>query len=163
MKSKSFRGMACSIAGALEAAGDRWAFLIMRDLSLGLARYDELKQSTGIPNTTLSERLKHLEQAGMVSSHAYQDNPPRYEYALTRKGREFGLVLLALAQWGDKWDAAETGAPPVSFVAGETGRRVKLSLVDAKSGEPVDVRRVEARAGPGADALVHWRLTRGRS
>lgn len=163
MKSKSFQGMACSIAGALEAVGDRWAFLILRDLSLGLRRYDELKHSTGIPNSTLSERLKHLERTGLVTSRPYQDNPPRLEYALTRKGREFGLVLLALAQWGDKWDASETGAPPVNFVAGETGGRVKLVLVDAKTGEPVDSFQVAARPGRGADALVHWRLGRGRA
>ena len=47
MKSKSFEGMACSIAGVLEAIGDRWAVLILRDLSLGLRRYEDLRHSTG--------------------------------------------------------------------------------------------------------------------
>lgn len=160
MKSKSFQGMACSIAGALEAVGDRWAFLILRDLSLGLVRYDELKQSTQIPNTTLSERLKHLEHTGLIEARPYQDNPPRFEYLLTDKGREFGLVLFALAQWGDRWDAAGTGAPPVQFVDHKTGRRVKLAIVDAKSGERVPAEQVEARPGRGADDLVRWRLAR---
>jgi len=59
MRSKSFDGMACSIAGVLEAIGDRWAVLILRDLSLGLSRYDDLRRSTGITNATLSDRLKH--------------------------------------------------------------------------------------------------------
>ena len=60
MRSKSFEGMACSIAGVLEAIGDRWAVLILRDLSLGLARYEDLRRSTGVTNATLSDRLKHL-------------------------------------------------------------------------------------------------------
>jgi DNA-binding HxlR family transcriptional regulator len=158
MKPKSFSGMACSVAGALEAVGDRWAFLIVRDLSLGLCRYDALQQSTGIPSTTLAERLKHLEQTGMIERRQYQDNPPRHEYILSHKGREFGVVLVALAQWGDRWDAAGTGAPPVQFVDRTTGRRVQLKYVDANSCEPVAHRNVEARPGRGADELVHWRL-----
>ena len=68
MKSKSFAGMRCSIAGALEAIGDRWAILVLRDLAFGLSRYDELKASSGIPSTTLSSRLKHLEAHGLKVS-----------------------------------------------------------------------------------------------
>jgi DNA-binding HxlR family transcriptional regulator len=158
MKKKSFRGMSCSIAGALEVVGDGWAILIVRDLGLGLCRYDDLQRSTGIPSTTLAERLKHLEQTGMVERRPYQDNPLRYEYALTRKGREFGLVIMALAQWGDRWDAAGTGDPPVQFVDRSTGRKVQLKYVDAASGEPVASRNIEVRPGRGADELVHWRL-----
>jgi DNA-binding HxlR family transcriptional regulator len=160
MKAKSFKGMACSIAGALEAIGDRWAFLIVRDLSLGLRRYDDLQHSTQIPNTTLSQRLKHLEHNGLIERRSYQDNPPRFEYALTTKGRELGVVIFALAQWGDHWNAAGTAGPPVNFVDRATGRRVKLAVVDAQSGDPVPGSRIEARPGRGADDLVRWRLDR---
>ena len=66
MKSKSFEGMACSIAGVLEAIGDRWAVLILRDLSLGLSRYEDLRRSTDVTNATLSDRLKHLEEHELV-------------------------------------------------------------------------------------------------
>ena len=162
MKAKSFQGMACSIAGALEAIGDRWAFLILRDLGIGLTRYDDLQHSTQIANTTLSERLKHLEHHGLVSRQQYQDNPPRFEYGLTAKGRELGLVLLALAQWGDRWDAAGTGAPPVNFVDTASGRGIKVAIVDARTGDPVPGSRVEGRPGRGADELVHWRLGKNR-
>lgn len=162
MKSKSFSGMACSIAGALEAIGDRWAFLVLRDLSLGLARYDDLQRSTGIPTTTLAERLKHLEAAGLVEKVQYQDHPPRAEYRLTRKGRDAGLVTLALAQWGDRWDLAQAGAPPVAFVDRETGRPVRLALIDDETGATVPAGRIIAREGPGADDLVRWRLCLGR-
>ena len=66
MRSKSFEGMACSIAGVLEAIGDRWAVLILRDLSLGLRRYEDLRRSTGVTNATLSDRLKHLEDNELI-------------------------------------------------------------------------------------------------
>ncbi|PKD78524.1 transcriptional regulator, partial [Escherichia coli] len=62
MRSKSFEGMVCSIATVLDAVGDRWAMLILRDLVLGLRRYDDLRRSTGIANATLADRLRQLEQ-----------------------------------------------------------------------------------------------------
>ena len=88
MKPKSFAGMHCSIAGALELIGDRWALLVIRDLSLGLRRYDDLRASTGIPAATLAARLKHLQAAGIVERVRYQERPPRDEYRLTPKGRK---------------------------------------------------------------------------
>src|SRR6476469_5574977 len=103
MRSKSFEGMACSIAGVLEAIGDRWAVLILRDLSLGLRRYEDLRTSTGITNATLSDRLKHLEDNELIERRRYQTGPDRYEYLLTRRGRDIILVIQALAQVGDKW------------------------------------------------------------
>ncbi len=66
MRSKSFDGMACSIAGVLDALGDRWAVLILRDLSLGLSRYEDLRRSTGVTHATLSDRLKHLEEKQLI-------------------------------------------------------------------------------------------------
>ena len=86
MRSKSFEGMACSIAGVLEAIGDRWAVLILRDLSLGLSRYEDLRRSTEVTNATLSDRLKHLEDHELIERRQYQTNPERYEYVLTREG-----------------------------------------------------------------------------
>lgn len=162
MRAKSFAGMACSIAGALEALGDRWAILILRDLMLGLSRYDDLQASSGAPNTTLAERLKGLEARGLVTRRLYQERPPRFEYGLTGPGRDLWRVILALAQWGDRWDASGAGAPPVDFVDGATGRRVALALTDAETGEPVPSGRLEARPGKGADRLARWRIARGK-
>ena len=108
MKSKSFDGMVCSIAWALETIGDRWAILILRDLSLGLSRYEDLRQSSGITNATLSDRLKHLEENDLVKRRRYQTNPERYEYFLTRKVSDTMLLTLALVQIGDKWAAVSS-------------------------------------------------------
>ncbi len=158
MRAKSFAGMTCPIAGALEAIGDRWAFLILRDLSFGLSRFDEFKESTGIPNTTLSDRLRHLEAHGLVERRCYQDNPPRFEYSLTRKGRDLWMVTFALAQWGERWDASGAGAPAVRMIDKDTGRRVKLALVDATTNVPVPPRRMRARPGPAASPFMRQTL-----
>ena len=114
MKSKSFDGMTCSIAGVLEAIGDRWAVLILRDLSLGLSRYEDLRHSTGVTNATLSDRLKHLEDHELIERRRYQTNPERYEYVLTAKGRDTILVMQALLQVGDKWAVSGNAGPPLS-------------------------------------------------
>lgn len=159
MRAKSFAGMACSIAGALEQIGDRWALLILRDLSLGLSRHDEFLKSTGMPPTTLSDRLRQLEAHALIERRPYSERPPRDEYVLTRKGRDLWIVLVALTQWGDRWDASGRGAPPVEFIDEATGGKLKLALLDAKSGEPVPPARARARAGRGADDLARWRVS----
>lgn len=158
MKPKSFAGMRCSIAGALELIGDRWALLVIRDLSLGLSRYDDLRASTGIPAATLAARLKHLVEHGIVERVRYQERPPRDEYRLTVKGRDLWKVNVALREWGDRWDASGFGAPTIEMVDRETGRPVVLALVDAETGVAVPGDRVHLRAGPGADASTRQRL-----
>ena len=85
MRAKSFEGMACSIAMVLDAVGDRWAMLVLRDLVLGLRRYDDLRRSTGITNATLADRLKLLEQNGLIERSLYQSAPERYEYLPTAR------------------------------------------------------------------------------
>ena len=162
MKSKSFDGMACSIAGVLEAIGDRWAVLILRDLSLGLSRYEDLRRSTAVTNATLSDRLKHLEDSELVERRLYQTNPERYEYILTPKGRDTILVMQALIQVGDKWAVSGNAGPQLKFVDRKTGHAVKLAMVDNETGQRVKAQDLLPHAGPGADELVRWRLTHFR-
>lgn len=154
MKSKSFAGMRCSIAGALEAIGDRWAILVLRDLAFGLSRYDDLRGSLGIPTTTLAARLKHLEAHGLIERVRYQDRPPRDEYRLTDKGRSLWKVTTALREWGDQWDATGYGAPTIEVVDRETGHELRLALVDPQTGHAVSGERIQYRPGPGADDNV---------
>jgi DNA-binding HxlR family transcriptional regulator len=162
MRSKSFEGMACSIAGVLEAIGDRWAVLILRDLSLGLRRYEDLRRSTGVTNATLSDRLKHLEDNELIERRRYQANPERYEYLLTARGRDTTLLMQALAQIGDKWAVSGNVGPPLEFVNRTTGRTVKLAMVDKETGQRVRAENLLPQEGPGADELVRWRLTHFR-
>jgi len=152
--------MACSIAGVLDAVGDRWAFLILRDLSLGISRYDDLKKSSGITHATLSDRLKHLERSGLIERRLYQTGPDRHEYVLSPRGWDVALVVQALAQVGDKWEVTGSAGPPLEFINKNGGSRVKLAIVDEGTGETIHLRDVRPKAGPGADDLVRWRISK---
>lgn len=92
----------CAVAGTLDIVGDRWSLLVVRDLLLaGELRYADLAASDeAIPSNTLADRLRRLEDAGIVERVRYQDRPPRSSYRLTRRGRELGPVVDALADWG---------------------------------------------------------------
>lgn len=158
MKSKSFAGMRCPIAGALELIGDRWVFLLIRDLAMGLRRYDEFRESLGIPDATLAARLKQLIENGLAERVRYQDRPPRDEYRLTAKGRDLWKVNTALREWGDRWDATGFGAPTVETIDRVTGRKLVLALVDPETGTVVPRERIQFRAGPGADEMIRARL-----
>jgi DNA-binding HxlR family transcriptional regulator len=159
MRSKSFDGMACSAAGVLDAMGDRWGILILRDIGFGVHRYEDLRKSTGVTNATLTSRLRHLEENGLVERCEYQSSPTRYEYHLTARGRDVSVVIFALVQTGDKWAITGDDGPPVRFINKATGSAIKLTLVDEKSGERVLMRDVRPKVGPGADKLARWRVS----
>jgi len=96
----SARRSSCPISCALDLLGDKWSLLVIRDLFRGMTRYNEfLAGPEGIPTNILAERLKRLEQAGLIKSKTYQQNPPRYAYTLTPKGDDLKSVLGALAKW----------------------------------------------------------------
>src|SRR5262249_22804199 len=102
MLKRDYDGQVCSIARTLEIVGDRWTLLVIRDLALGLRRFDELQASLGVASNVLSDRLGRLVQEGILERTRYQERPERFEYGLTTKGRELGLALIALMQWGDR-------------------------------------------------------------
>jgi DNA-binding HxlR family transcriptional regulator len=97
------RRSVCPVAGTLDIVGDKWSLLIVRDMRAGKRTYGEFAASPeGIPTNILADRLRRLEEAGIVTREAYQENPPRYAYLLTDKGRDLGDVVRALARWGEK-------------------------------------------------------------
>ncbi|ADM97143.1 helix-turn-helix transcriptional regulator [Dickeya dadantii] len=159
MRSKGFDGMVCSIAGVMAAIGDRWGLLIIRDLVFGISRYDELRQSSGVTNATLSNRLKHLEANGLVERRRYQVNPERFEYLLTPHGQQLAPVMVVLSQIGDGLGLSGASVPPLKFVNRKTGADVRWSFIDQKTGEPLSSEDIAFAEGPGADDLVRWRLS----
>jgi DNA-binding HxlR family transcriptional regulator len=93
----------CPIAGSLDIVGDKWTLLVVRDLFLGKSTYGELQKSPErIPTNILADRLKRLEEAGVVSRERYQERPVRYAYRLTEKGRGLGVILKAMVAWGNR-------------------------------------------------------------
>jgi DNA-binding HxlR family transcriptional regulator len=96
-------GQACPVAKSLEFLGERWTLLIVRDLLAGARKFQDLQHSlTGIAPNVLSERLKVMEEHGIVARRFYSDHPPRAEYALTERGKGLGVVVGALAVWGSR-------------------------------------------------------------
>ena len=93
----------CAVASTLDLVGDKWSLLVVRDLLRGNVTYGELQNSPeGIPTNILADRLKRLEEAGLIAKSAYQEHPVRFAYRLTEKGKALGDVLLALVRWGKK-------------------------------------------------------------
>src|SRR6202051_1591090 len=93
----------CAVACTLDLVGDKWSLLVFRDLLRGNVTYGELQNSPeGIPTNILADRLKRLEEAGLIAKSAYQEHPVRYAYELTEKGKALRDVLLALVRWGKK-------------------------------------------------------------
>ena len=99
------------MARTLNVVGDRWTILVLRELSWGRKRYSKLLEALeGISTNLLADRLKKLEDAGMVHQVAYSEHPPRFEYRLTEKGRAFVPVLQALRDYGEVWEPREASA-----------------------------------------------------
>jgi DNA-binding HxlR family transcriptional regulator len=101
MKAGDFPRSPCAVACTLDLVGDKWSLLVVRDLLDGTATYGQLQNSPeGIPTNILADRLKRLEEAGLIAKAAYQEHPVRYAYGLTEKGKALRKVLHALVQWG---------------------------------------------------------------
>ncbi len=102
-KRGGLRRSACPVANALDIVGDKWSLLIIRDMRYGKRTYGELAESPeGIPTNILADRLRRLEEAGIIERAAYQDRPVRYAYTLSARGQDLGELLGALVRWGKK-------------------------------------------------------------
>jgi DNA-binding HxlR family transcriptional regulator len=147
----------CSTARALEVLGDRWTILVLRDVFNGIRRFDDLSGHLGVARDVLTRRLAVLVDQGILTREPYQQPGARtrYEYRLTRAGRDLRPVLLALMEWGDRYRSGDAGVP-VQVIHVDCGAPVRLQLT-CESGHdlPMDA-RLRNVPGPGA------RLTAGR-
>ena len=92
----------CSVASTLEIIGERWTILILRDVFMGIRRFEDLQRDLGVARNILQARLERLVDSGIVVKKPYQERPVRHEYRLTQKGADLWPVLVALLQWGDR-------------------------------------------------------------
>ncbi|QNP73975.1 helix-turn-helix transcriptional regulator [Streptomyces roseirectus] len=93
----------CSIAGALDLVGEKYALLILREVLLGNGRFDQLIRNIGAPRDVLSARLRRLVDAGVLTKHTYSDRPPRHDYRPTQAALDLEPVLITLMTWGDRY------------------------------------------------------------
>jgi DNA-binding HxlR family transcriptional regulator len=117
------------ITTALELVGERWSLLIIRELFYGVRRFDGIVRATGAPRNILTNRLRWLEDAGIVERELYSERPPRYEYLLTEAGSELLPVLLALQGWGETYLEGEPGPALTHTVEGSRAHRLVPMLI----------------------------------
>jgi DNA-binding HxlR family transcriptional regulator len=143
--------MTCSVARTLDVVGEWWTPLIVRDLMLGISRFDALRDDLGISRKVLTERLARLVEHGVAERVPYQDNPPRYDYRLTEKGADLAAVVLAMTAWGDRWAFGEDERP-LLFHHTACGSATSPVLACSACGEPLRARELVPVAGPGLRA-----------
>ena len=148
MQRTDFAQMPCSIARSLAVAGEPWSALVLRDIYVGINRFDALQRDLGVSRHILAERLRHLVEAGMLERRPYSQRPPRDEYALTDMGAEFIDVLLAMVAWGDRWTAGAAG-PPALYRHRSCGRVTHVEPHCAACGEVLRSGDVDVESGPG--------------
>jgi DNA-binding HxlR family transcriptional regulator len=111
MRRTHFAEMPCSIARTVAVVGEPWSPLILRDVWVGIRRFDELQAELGISRRVLAERLRWLTSQDLLEQREYSMRPPRSEYTLTEKGLDFCGVLTAISAWGIAGQPVTPGRP----------------------------------------------------
>jgi len=145
----------CTIGRAMTILGERWTFIVIREVFNGIRRFEDMRVRTAIPKQVLTKRLALLVEQDILRKEPYR-NPgerERHEYRLTPKGLDLYPVLVAVAAWGDRYLADPEG-PPVEFVHRDCGEPVQLQLSCAAGHQVADPRAVVTRPGAGAHRLI---------
>jgi DNA-binding HxlR family transcriptional regulator len=156
MQRKNLGNMQCPIARSLERVGEWWSILILRDALYGLTRFDQFQASLGIAPNMLTRRLNGLVESGLLERRRYSERPPRYEYVLTERGRDFRPVLIALLAWGNKHFATE--GLSVLLADKKSGAIADPIVVDRASGRLLGDGDFQYVAGPAANARTKQRM-----
>ena len=102
MLHRDYPNQYCPVASTLEVVGERWTLLIIRDVFMGIRRFEDLQRDLGIARNVLQARLERLVDEGILVKRPYQERPQRFEYRLSEKGADLWPVLVALLNWGDR-------------------------------------------------------------
>jgi len=145
----------CTIEAALNVVGDRQTFLILREVLTGVRRFSDILELSGLSRQVLSDRLAKLVDEGLLRRHTYQapGSRPRAEYRLTEKGFDLYPVVLALLEWGNRYEVGPAG-PLVKYEHRDCGAEIHL-VPRCDAGHDVSAPRdAMPRPGPGAKPRV---------
>lgn len=151
MQRTDYGQLACSIARTLDIIGEPWSPLILRDVYVGITRFDQLQAELGISRKVLNERLKWLVEREVLHREQYSERPARFEYVLTDKGRELCDLLLVMVAWGDRWTAGAAG-PPVFYRHHHCGQISSVELHCSVCDTSMRATDIDVLPGPGAAA-----------
>lgn len=150
MPRTSFENLNCSIARSLDALGDGWTLLIIRDAFFGVRRFAEFERRLGISKNVLAARLRALVEHEILERVDAGVHGERFEYVLTPKGEALLPVLTALREWGDEW-VFGAGNEPYLVRERASGQRPEPLAVRGADGRALSRRDLRGEAGPGAD------------
>jgi DNA-binding HxlR family transcriptional regulator len=141
----------CTVGRAMAVLGERWAVIVLREVFNGVRRFDDMRERTAIPRQVLTDRLRLLVEHDVLVKVPYRvpGQRPRHEYRLTQKGLDLYPVMVAIADWGNRYLADPEG-PPVQFVHRTCGGEVHQRFTCTEGHEFEDVRDVVPQPGPGA-------------
>jgi DNA-binding HxlR family transcriptional regulator len=141
----------CTIGRAMAILGERWTLVVLREVFNGVRRFDDMRERTGIPRQVLATRLASLVEHGLLRREPYREPGARvrHEYRLTRKGFDLYPVLIAVAEWGNRY-LAEPEGPPLEFVHRDCAAPVHLEIHCADGHRVAENRDVLPQPGPGA-------------
>jgi DNA-binding HxlR family transcriptional regulator len=136
---------ACPVARTIAQVGDAWTLMVMRELFLGVRRYEEIRVHTGMSPQLLSRRLRELVAAGIVARRQYQDGPARFEFVLTEKGLDLWPVLIALRGWGERWANPAREKVLITLTHRACGHAIEPVLTCPDCGERLNARSTVAQ------------------
>ncbi|MGW0598860.1 winged helix-turn-helix transcriptional regulator [Streptomyces sp. NPDC002776] len=141
----------CPVQCTLDLVGEKWTLLILRDAANGVRRFDDFRRHIGLSEAVLSDRLRKLTAAGILTTVPYREpgSRSRYEYRLTRKGWDLWPVLVALRQWGETY-APDPQGPVLDLRHAGCGAPVRVVVECAEEHAALSPREVSAKPGPGA-------------
>jgi len=148
MKRTSLERDACPIARSLDAIGDWWSLLIIRDAFLGVRRFSEFQKSLGLARNILTVRLRALVEHGILATAPASDGSAYREYVLTPKGRGLFPILVALRQWTEEFDPRPDEIA-TCLVDRTTGRPVKKLALHAEDGRLLGASDTDLKPRPG--------------
>ncbi len=145
----------CAIGAAVGILGERSTFLVLREAFNGVRRFDDMQRRTGMPRQVLSQRLSRLVAEGLLRKVPYQENGQRRrtEYRLTEKGLDLYPVLVALMEWGDRYEVGTEG-PQVLLRHRDCDEPVRLQMACAAGHVLDSAREVTPVPGPGARRIA---------
>ncbi|MEV0714597.1 helix-turn-helix domain-containing protein [Asanoa sp. NPDC050611] len=145
----------CTVGRAMEILGERWTFVVLREIANGIRRFDDMRVRTHIPRQVLTNRLAMLVDSGVLHKVPYQEpgSRVRHEYRMTEMGFDLWPVMVAVLQWGDRY-LADTEGSPLTAVHRDCGAEVHSELHCAAGHQVDNPRDVLARPGPGARRRV---------
>jgi DNA-binding HxlR family transcriptional regulator len=145
----------CSIGAAVGIVGEKWTFLVLREVFNGVRRFADMQRRTQAPRQILSDRLSRLVGEGLLRRVPYQEEGQRarHEYRLTEKGRDLYPIIVALMHWGDRYAAGPAG-PPVTLTHRDCGQPVRLQLTCDDGHALASAREVTPIPGPSARKIA---------